>query len=336
MASQQEQRREANREKARQRIARPSTDLEIKQRNVSEIEAKEAMIYIDVNKFKDACQKVSDKMMLAYLPYNAQILGNSYSKWNEAEKSKNLRAYVQPRNRVKQILALYIYTKEQLESKMFTDKYKECEDEKAQRDQKLTLSTEELLDFSFQEKYEFKKACEYFLSLSAKEFLNHFSPVTIGTKEKYVADVYIERQEWYLKDGGEKNFKVGIKYHTHNSDLRVALSKISFFLHNRCGNDFKNVLNQVQFRSMSEVLQNEKFELSKKEREEEKEKREANEKTSGSSDQFSFLPDKDNAKEKKKRPGNEKEAESKRSRSEPAERKASEANIIPEDGKMED
>ena len=50
----------------------------------------------------------------------------------------------------------------------------------------------------------------------------------------------------------------------------------------------------------------------------------------------SVLSDKDNAKEKKKRPGNEKEAESKRSRSEPAERKASNANIIPEDDKMED
>ena len=139
MASQQEQHREAIREKARKRVAKPSMDLEIKQRCVSAIEAKEAIIYIDVNKFKDACQKVSEKMMLAYLPYNAQILGNSYSKWNEAEKSKNLKAYVQPRNRVKQILALYIYTKEQLESKLFTDKYKECDDEKAQREFLVTL-----------------------------------------------------------------------------------------------------------------------------------------------------------------------------------------------------
>ena len=74
----------------------------------------------------------------------------------------------------------------------------------------------------------------------------------------------------------------------------------------------------------------------KKEREEEKEKREANEKASGSSDHFSFLSDKDNTKEKKKRPGNEKEVESKRSRSEPAERNAPKADIPPEDDKMED
>ena len=54
MATTQEQRREANREKARERIARASTDAEIKEHAIREIEGRDTIMYVNLNMFRDA------------------------------------------------------------------------------------------------------------------------------------------------------------------------------------------------------------------------------------------------------------------------------------------
>ena len=142
----QEQKREMYAKQAEARLDRQSTELDLHLKQVQERELLDAIIYVKHSHFVDAMKRVDDKSINKYLsPQNREIAG-SISKWNELVKNDTHSTFVNPRNTIKTKLALYLYLRETFESNVFTDLISKIKVFEKTREEKLTLSSAELLD----------------------------------------------------------------------------------------------------------------------------------------------------------------------------------------------
>ena len=205
--------------------------------------------------------------------------------------------------------------RETFESNVFTDLISKIKVFEKAREEKLTLSSAELLDGEHFEMVNFRKEVGNFVELNALDFMRVFQTVQIPTKEKYDNTKYIEKQEWMIRDTG---FFVRATYHTCYNPVRRALSGISKYVYFNCSKEVREMIGHIQHQNMSNVVRKRKREVIKSEYEKrEKEREEQKQSSEGSA--FSFETSKGG--KKKRENADASEPSDKRTRSVPANRK---------------
>ena len=309
-----EQRREMYAKQAQERLDKESTELELHLKQVQEQELLDALIYVKHTNFVDAMKRVDDKSINKYLnPQNREI-ATSLSKWNDMVRNDTHHTFVNPRNTIKTRLALYLYLRDTFESGTFDNLISTIKVFEKTREEKLMLSTTELLDGDHYAMVIFRKAVQTFLEMNAYEFGKVFQLLQVPTKAKYDNKAYIEKQEWNVREHG---FFIRVRYHKCDNPVRNALDNISKYVYQNCGKEVREMIGHVQYTNMSKIVREKKNKALKSEFEKRvKERDETQKRSEGSS--FSFESKKDGNKNKKRDNAENSASSDKRPRSVPA------------------
>ena len=317
MASTPEERRQMFKQLAKNKLEQRSTELELRANQMYDHELSESLIYVKHTAFKDAMKKVDEKSIAKFLNPRLREVANTNSKWNELVQTNTQHIFVNPRNRYKTILALFLYLRDTFESGTFDTTLGHISALDKTRKEKLILSAAELIDGDHDEMLVFQNAIQDFLKLSVKNFCKVFKKLTIPTVDNYDSKEYIEKQEWVVKDNG---FYLRASYHRSDNPVRNMLHDISRYLYNCCSKEMREMLGHVQHTNMTQILRDEKNEVLKEEYEKRVKEREEKNQPSESSGAFSFLSDKNKNDKKKRANTSENKKDDKRPRSEPANR----------------
>ena len=303
MASEQNDRKELYKQYATEQLALESTGMEMKLINVKEYEKTINLVYVDRNKFCDMLKRITEKQITPYLPNFAKNVQTSNTLWNDLVANGKQGQYISARNAAKIKLSLFLYVNEVVNSQQYNEVKNEFTRVKYEREQKLTLPTDELVESRFGEQKLFVEACEFLNECAPREFCSAFKKIHIPVKD-FDSKKYVEDLEFLTKDG---KFYLKTHFHSQHSRILNAIKEVCKFTFFHCNQETKDLLGVANYNSMSNVL----FEKIKAKKKEEYEKR---------------VKDKNAESEKRKGPlsWTPSESQPKRAKSVPADRKDSE------------
>ena len=222
-----EQRRERFQQQAEERLEAESTKLDIYVDQVNSLEKKNALIYIKFAAYQDTLKQVNDNHIKTFMNEGDREIMSSTSKWNDLVRNDNHKGFINRRNALKVKLALFLYCRENFIGWDFAPYHKRATDAKKERNEKLNLSINEILDYDTLSLIAFKEKIDEFMSMDAQKFINVFASLQIVTCEKYDQRAYIETQKFVPARSG---FYLKAKYHTHQNDVRETFVVITNFL----------------------------------------------------------------------------------------------------------
>ena len=303
MASEQNDRRELYKQYATEQLALESTGMEMKLINVKEYEKTINLVYVDKNRFCDMLKRITEKQITPYLPNFAKNVQTSNTLWNDLVANGKQGQYISARNAAKIKLSLFLYVNEVVNSQQYNEVKNEFTRVKYEREQKLTLSTDELVESRYGEQKLFVKACEFLNECAPREFCSTFKKIHIPVKD-FDSKKYVEDLEFLTKDG---KFYLKTHFHSQHSRILNAIKEVCKFTFFHCNQETKDLLGVANYNSMSNVL----FEKIKEKKKEEYEKRvqnknAENEKRKGS---FSWTPNVSQSKRAKSVPADRKDGE---------------------------
>jgi len=109
---------------------------------------------------------------------------------------------------------------------------------KYEREQKLTLSTDELVESRFGEQKLFVKACEFLTECAPREFFSTFKKIHIPVKD-FDSKKYVEDLEFLTKDG---KFYLKTYFHSQHSRILNAIKEVCKFTFFHCNQETKDLL----------------------------------------------------------------------------------------------